>query len=132
MISEALLRQIEKPYFLAPLIAVVVLSLTVLACEIRKHKNPGRWHWRVVVPWIVPLATAAGMLLAVIMFGLNGAGDIASIIALVAAVISLAGGNAVQWAAVHQAGRTVRTNPAAPPPAQSTPNSAAEAILTVE
>jgi energy-converting hydrogenase Eha subunit A len=92
MDAKDLITYFGESYVIGPLVAMAAVALTVVACELRRA-GPGRWQWRSVAAWTVPAATTGIMLTAVVVVGLDGADEVASILSLFVAVMA----NFGQW-----------------------------------
>jgi hypothetical protein len=90
------------PHIAGPLIAMAAVIATVLAHWLAVSA-PRRWTWRTVVAWTIPAATTIGMLTVVLWKGDEFAGNIASTISLLVAVIVATVGNGAQWLLVARA-----------------------------
>ena len=89
---------LREPYVVGPFAAMAVLTLTVVACELRRS-GPGPWRWRSLTAWLIPVATTAVILVSLIKADLDGAGQVASILSLFVAVMA----NFGQWLVIIRA-----------------------------
>jgi hypothetical protein len=106
-----ILGHLGRPHMLGPIVAMTVVGLTVLAYELRRRR-PGRWRWRWLSAWLVPAATSAAILTALLHDGLSRADELASVLALFVAVM----GNFGQWTVIlRAAGRPEPAGPAGRP-----------------